>query len=183
MSKYHPGLANSKTESLVNDEVDRLMQLKKVTEQDLLEVEAKVRKQSNEEIAMISTNPFKRVTSFKSGAKDEWAIMNELVVKAGLEVSLHRCGICAHRLPTEPCACPGREQEGRREAEPEVRFQAAARQAARAVPPSKRGRRAGAQDGVRQDPNRRQELHPGARRPIQRARRLAVCAHHTGAVV
>ena len=86
MSKYHPGLANSKTEALVNEEVDRLMQLRKVTEQDLLEVEGKVRKQSNEEIAMISTNPFKRVTSFKSGAKDEWAIMNDLVVKAGLEV-------------------------------------------------------------------------------------------------
>ena len=99
MAKYHPGLANSRTEALVNGEVDRLMQLRKVTEHDLLEVESKVRKQSNEEIGMISTNPFKRVTSFKSGAKDEWAIMNDLMVKAGLEASFLWHAISRRGLP------------------------------------------------------------------------------------
>ncbi len=101
LAKYHPGIANSKTEALVNDEVDNLMKLMKVTENDLLEVEGKVRKQSNEEIAMISTNPFKRVTSYKSGAKDEWAIMNDLIVKAGFEVRCttdhsYRCAMSTH---------------------------------------------------------------------------------------
>jgi len=90
LAKYHPGIANSKTEALVNEEVNNLMQLMKVSENDLLEVEGKVRKQSNEEIAMISTNPFKRVTSYKSGAKDEWAIMNDLIVKAGFEAESRR---------------------------------------------------------------------------------------------
>lgn len=56
-------------------------QLRKVSEQDLHEIEAKVRKVSNEEVAFLVTNPFKRVTAFKSGAKDEWAQMNDMVVK------------------------------------------------------------------------------------------------------
>jgi hypothetical protein len=100
MAKYHPGIANSKTEALVNDEVDKLMRLTKVTENDLLEVEGKVRKQSNEEIAMISTNPFKRVTSYKSGAKDEWAMMNDLIVKAGFEVGFAPAHILVHCVLT-----------------------------------------------------------------------------------
>lgn len=85
MSKYHPGIAQSKTEKMVHKEVDELMKLRKVSEQDLHEIEAKVRKVSNEEVAFLVTNPFKRVTAFKSGAKDEWAQMNDMVVKAGRE--------------------------------------------------------------------------------------------------
>jgi len=85
MSKYHPGIANSKTEQLVNREVDALMQMSKVTEEVLHEVEIKVRKQSNDEIALLVTNPFRNVTSFKSGASDEWAAMNDMVVRAGME--------------------------------------------------------------------------------------------------
>jgi len=85
LSKYHPGIADSKTERLVNSEVDRLMSMTKVTEDDLHAVENKVRRQSNDEIAFIVTNPFKNVTSFKSGAADEWAAMNDMVVRAGFE--------------------------------------------------------------------------------------------------
>jgi len=85
MSKYHPGIAHSKTEALVQREVDALMKLPKVSEENLHTLEAKIRKQSNDEIAFIVTNPFKRVTAYKSGARDEWAAMNEMVVKAGFE--------------------------------------------------------------------------------------------------
>lgn len=85
LSKYHPGIANSKTESIINAEVDKLMNMTKVTEADLHAVEGRVRQQSNEEIAWITTNPFKRVTAFKSGAQDEWAMVNELMVKAGFD--------------------------------------------------------------------------------------------------
>lgn len=81
LSKYHPGISNSKTERLVESEVDRLMGMDKVTEDVLHEVETRVRRQSNDEIAFIVTNPFKNVTSHKSGAKDEWAAMNDMVVK------------------------------------------------------------------------------------------------------
>ena len=59
LSKYHPGIANSKTESIINGEVDKLMNMTKVTEADLHAVEGRVRQQSNEEIAWITTNPFK----------------------------------------------------------------------------------------------------------------------------
>ena len=69
LSKYHPGIANSKTEAVINKEVDALMSMSKVTEKDLHAVEARVRQQSNEEIAWITTNPFKRVTAYKSGAQ------------------------------------------------------------------------------------------------------------------
>ena len=55
------------------------MSISKVTEQDLHDVEALVRQQSNEEIAWITTNPFKRVTAFKSGATDEWAMVLTLL--------------------------------------------------------------------------------------------------------
>jgi hypothetical protein len=75
LKKYHPGIANSKTEAVINQQVDRLMSISKVTEQDLHDVEALVRQQSNEEIAWITTNPFKRVTAYKSGATDEWAMV------------------------------------------------------------------------------------------------------------
>lgn len=90
MSKYHPGIADSKTERLVNTEVDRLMQMSKVTEDVLHEVENRVRKQSNDEIALLVTNPFKNVTAFKSGASDEWAVMNDMVVKAGMEADARK---------------------------------------------------------------------------------------------
>ena len=79
LNKYHPGIANSKTEAVINQQVDRLMSISKVTEQDLHDVEALVRQQSNEEIAWITTNPFKRVTAFKSGATDEWAMVLTLL--------------------------------------------------------------------------------------------------------
>ena len=75
LSKYHPGIANSKTEAQINEEVDKLMTMPKVTEADLHAVEGRVRQQSNEEIAWITTNPFKRVTAYKSGARDEWAMV------------------------------------------------------------------------------------------------------------
>lgn len=88
LSKYHPGIANSKTESVINAEVDKLMNMTKVTEADLHAVEGRVRQQSNEEIAWITTNPFKRVTAFKSGAQDEWAMVNELMVKAGSDAEV-----------------------------------------------------------------------------------------------
>jgi hypothetical protein len=81
LTKYHPGISNSKTEKLIEQEVDRLMNMDKVSEDVLHEVEARVRKQSNDEIAYIVTNPFKNVTSFKSGARDEWAAMNDMIVK------------------------------------------------------------------------------------------------------
>jgi len=61
------------------------MTMPKVTEADLHAVEGRVRQQSNEEIAWITTNPFKRVTAYKSGAQDEWAMVNELMVKAGFD--------------------------------------------------------------------------------------------------
>jgi len=61
------------------------MSMVKVTEKDLHAVEALVRQQSNEEIFWITTNPFKRVTAYKSGAQDEWAMVNELMVKAGFD--------------------------------------------------------------------------------------------------
>ncbi len=81
LSKYHPGISNSKTEKMIEQEVDRLMNMEKVTEEILQEVETRVRKQSNDEIAYIVTNPFKNVTAFKSGARDEWAAMNDMIVK------------------------------------------------------------------------------------------------------
>ena len=64
------------------------MNMTKVTEADLHAVEGRVRQQSNEEIAWITTNPFKRVTAFKSGAQDEWAMVNELMVKAGSDAEV-----------------------------------------------------------------------------------------------
>jgi hypothetical protein len=76
LTKFHPGLSNSKTEALINTEVERLMGMSKVTEEDLVEVENRVRKQSNDEVAFIATNPFKNVTASKSGATDEWAMMS-----------------------------------------------------------------------------------------------------------
>mmetsp|Transcript_19563 Transcript_19563/g.64966 ORF Transcript_19563/g.64966 Transcript_19563/m.64966 type:complete len:197 (-) Transcript_19563:730-1320(-) len=84
MSKYQPGIKDSKTEQLIRSEVDRLLSKPKVAEKDLQEVENKVRKQSNEEISWITSNPFKRVTVFRAGANDEWALMNAKVVEAGL---------------------------------------------------------------------------------------------------
>lgn len=66
------------------------MNMAKVTEQDLYAVEARVRQQSNEEIAWITTNPFKRVTAYKSGAQDEWAMVNELMVKAGFDAEARK---------------------------------------------------------------------------------------------
>lgn len=66
------------------------MSISKVTEQDLHDVEALVRQQSNEEIAWITTNPFKRVTAFKSGATDEWAMVNDLMVKAGFDAEARK---------------------------------------------------------------------------------------------
>jgi len=90
LSKYHPGISNSKTERLVHSEVERLMAMDRVTEDVLHEVEARVRKQSNDEIAFIVTNPFKNVTSHKSGAQDEWAAMNEMVVRAGLDADTRK---------------------------------------------------------------------------------------------
>ena len=60
MSKYQPGIKDSKTEQLIHSEVDRLLCKPKVAEKDLQEVENKVRKQSNEEISWITSNPFKR---------------------------------------------------------------------------------------------------------------------------
>jgi len=90
LSKYHPGIADSKTERLVKSEVDRLMNMDRVTEDILHDVENKVRRQSNDEIAFIVTNPFKNVTSFKSGASDEWAAMNDMVVRAGFEADTRK---------------------------------------------------------------------------------------------
>jgi len=84
LSKYQPGIKDSKTEQLIQSEVDRLLSKPKVSEKDLQEVEQRVRKQSNEEISWITSNPFKRVTVFRAGANDEWALMNDKVVQAGL---------------------------------------------------------------------------------------------------
>ena len=104
LSKYHPGIANSKTEATINKEVDRLMSMVKVTEKDLHAVEALVRQQSNEEIAWITTNPFKRVTAYKSGAQDEWAMVNELMVKAGFDAEAKKQQVPLHNLPLPLCA-------------------------------------------------------------------------------
>eukprot|EP00960_Hanusia_phi_P063100 765368-Hanusia_phi.AAC.2 len=60
LSKYQPGIKDSKTEQLIQSEVDRLLSKPKVSEKDLQEVEQRVRKQSNEEISWITSNPFKR---------------------------------------------------------------------------------------------------------------------------
>lgn len=40
------------------------------------DAEARIRKQSNTEIAYVATNPFKLVVNHKSAHKDEWAMMN-----------------------------------------------------------------------------------------------------------
>jgi len=47
LDKYHPGIANSKTEQLIVSEVDKLIAIGTVSEHELRDAEAKIRKQSN----------------------------------------------------------------------------------------------------------------------------------------
>lgn len=84
LAKYYPGMANSKTEALINKEVDDLIDKGHVTEQDLRDAEARIRKQSNAEIAVIATSPFTSVLANKCAEKDEWAQLNSAQAFRGL---------------------------------------------------------------------------------------------------
>lgn len=90
---YVSGIANSKTETLIHSEVDALIAKGMVTEQELREAEARIRKQSNIDVAYIATNPFKLVVSHKSVEKDEWAQVNYSKYNKG------------NLPPTTFCAC------------------------------------------------------------------------------
>lgn len=92
LDKYHPGIANSKTEQLINSEIDRLLAVGVVSEDDLRETEAKVRKQSNEEIGTIATNPFKRILAHKSGETDDWAQMHKKKLQEGMQADAKKQG-------------------------------------------------------------------------------------------
>ena len=63
--------------------MDTLIARGTVTEQELRDAEARIRKQSNIDVAYIATNPFKLVVNNKSADRDDWAVMNSAQVAKG----------------------------------------------------------------------------------------------------